>query len=110
MLGERAFDAGTAYVDNDPIIELIVVPVWSPAHAGAGILSTFSEVCRSYGSMRLVNPCSCFYCASDPRWLKVVVATLLLLETANSALAASVGEPVGNRFRYGLLLKFLPSV
>ena len=45
--------AGTAYVDNDPIIELIVVPVWSPAHAGAGILSTFIQVCRSRSSMGL---------------------------------------------------------
>ena len=98
--------AGIAYFDNDPFIELIVAPVWSPAHAGAGILSTFSQVCRSCGSMRLVNPCSCFYCASDPRWLKVVVATLLLLETANSVITAAVGEPIVNRFSYGLLLKF----
>ena len=106
LFGERAFDPACRYFDNDPIIELIVVPVWSPAHAGAGILSTFSQVCRSYGSMRLFNPCSCFYCTSDPRWLKVVVAALLLLETANSFVAASVGEPIGNRYKYDLPLKF----
>ena len=45
--------AGIAYFDNDPIIELIVVPVWNPAHAGAGILPTFSQVYRSRSSIGL---------------------------------------------------------
>ena len=90
------------HVDNDPIIELTVVPVWSPTHAGAGILSTFNQVCRPRSSMGLVT-CSCFYCTSDPRWLKVVVAALLLLETANSVITASVGKPIGNQIRYGRL-------
>jgi hypothetical protein len=45
--------ARTAYFDSGPIIALIVVSVWSPAHASADILSTFSQVCHSRSSMSL---------------------------------------------------------
>jgi len=41
----------------------------------------------------------------DPRWLKVLVSLLMVLETANSATASFVGGFI--RFGYGALLKSL---